>query len=247
VDRRRRTVRAQAREGPTSGTDRVEHALSSVRFLRTPAWDERRSLGLWRLSWVRRETPQADQRFPTGPAAPCWRAGGTRLLPVPGCSALRHRGVAGAGREERADLGKHCATARTQEAVGADCDEPPWQSMRKEAVEEGVGGERQPCPPSAGALCEAARDGPIVERFQAVVAQGNPGDGGGEGGKDLRAGTGRLAVGHPVLVPDLGWHGLAEASGGQRRFALPTEALRERTDRDEPSCRARREPLRARW
>ena len=114
-------------------------------------------------------------------------------------------------------------------------------------MDERFGGERQPFPPSAAALLEAERDMPVFTRFQAVVGQGNPVDVGGEVGEHLRAGARRLAVGHPILVPNLGWHGIAEAGGGQRRFELTPEEPGERADGHEPGCRTGCEPLHAFW
>ena len=245
-DRPRRIFWAQAREVPSGGADRVEPALSSARAYGTPALDDGHlSLALWRLSSVRRETHQEDQWPTTYPAAPFLRGGGPCLVTIPGWGTLRSRVVTGAGREERPDLREHFATARAQDAVGADFDEPPWQHMLEEAVDECFGGQRQTVPPSAAALLEAERDMPVFKRFQAVGGEGNPVDRGSEGSEDLGAGTGRLAVGDPILVPDLGRHGSTETSGGQRRFARATEEPGERADGHKPGRRAGREPLEA--
>ena len=151
-DRPRRIFGAQAREVPSGGADRVEPALSSARAYGTPALDDGHlSLALWRLSSVRRETHQEDQWPTTYPAAPFLRGGGPCLVTIPGWGTLRSRVVTGAGREERPDLREHFATARAQDAVGADFDEPPWQHMLEEAVDECFDGQRQTVPPSAAA------------------------------------------------------------------------------------------------
>ena len=143
----RRLFRAQARAIPSGSADRVEHALPSVRSYETPALDDGPlSLALGRLSGVRRETQEEEQWPTTHPAAPFLRGGGTGLLTVPGWEPLRRRVVAGAGREKRPEVRKPRATARAQDAVGADCDAPPWPHRLEEAVEEGVGGQRQPFP-----------------------------------------------------------------------------------------------------
>ena len=104
-------------------------------------------------------------------------------------------------------------------------------------------GSVHPFPPGASALLEAERDLPIFQRFQAVVGEGNPVDIGSEVSEDLGAGTGRFAVGDPILLPDLGRHGSTETSGGQRRFELATEEPGERADGHKPGRRAGREPL----
>jgi hypothetical protein len=155
--------------------------------------------------------------------------------------------VARAGRQERPHLRAPCATARTEEAVGVPCDAPSWHSMLEEAVEQRFGGQRAALPPGAAALVAAERAGPVFERFQAVGGQGNPGEVGGAGGETLRASAGRLAVGHPGLLPDLGRHGSAKACGSQGRLDLAPEELRARTDGHEPASRARRVPRRALW
>jgi hypothetical protein len=85
---------------------------------------------------------------------------------------------------------------------------------------------------------EAERDVPVFERFQEVVGQGNPVDGGGEVGENLRASAGRFAVDHPCLFPDVGRNGVAEAYGSQCRLELATEELREYTDGHAPGLRA---------
>jgi hypothetical protein len=110
--------------------------------------------------------------------------------------------------------------------------------MLEEAVDERFSGQRQTFPPSAVPLLEAERDVPVFQRFEAVVGEGNPVEIGSEVGEGLGAGTGRLAVGHPGLVPDLGRHGIAEASGGQCHFELATEEPGERADGYEPGRRA---------
>jgi hypothetical protein len=117
--------------------------------------------------------------------------------------------------------------------------------MVEEARETGFSRERQPLPSSARAFFAAEGDGPIFERFEAVVGQGNPGDRGGEVGEDLRAGPGGLAGGAPRLVPDLGRDERVKPRRGQRRFARAPEEPGEGVDRQEPGRRARREPLQA--
>jgi hypothetical protein len=142
---------------------------------------------------------------------------------------------------------EYFATAWAQEAVGADFREPLREDMLEEAVDERFSRERQTMPPGAAALLDAERDVPIFERFQAVVGEGNPVDRGGEGCKDRGAGPCRLTGGHPILVPGLGRHRLAEASGGQRRFARAPEEPGARADRHEPGRTAGGEPLRTVW
>jgi hypothetical protein len=85
--------------------------------------------------------------------------------------------------------------------------------MLEETVDERFGRQREAFPPRPAALFEAEGDVPIFQRFEAVVRQGNAVDIRGEVGQHLHAGARRLTVGHPRLVPDLGWHGVAEASG----------------------------------
>ena len=206
-------------------------------------WRRGTSLALWRRFWVRRETHEEDQWSPTGPAAPFLRGGWPCLLTVPEGDALRSRGVAEAGRQERADLREHLATARAQDAGVSDCDAPPGQHRLEEAVDARFGGARQPFPPGAGVLLDAERDRPIFQHFQAVGGEGKPGEVRSEGGEDRRAGARRLAVGHPVLVPDLGRHEIAEASGSQCRFARAPEERGECADGHEPGRRAGGEPL----
>lgn len=224
--------------GPLRRCDSVEHALANAMSHGTLALDVQSLLALWRLSWVRREPPQDNQEPTTGPAAPCLLWARTWRWTVPGWSTLHHQVVAGAGCQERPDLREHCATARAQEAVGAAFAEPPWQSMLEKTVDERFGRECQAFPPGAAALREAERDVPVCKRFQAVVGEGNPGDIRSEVGEDLGAGPSRLAGGHPIFLPDLGRHGIAEASGGQCRFALATEEPGERADGYEPGRRA---------
>ena len=135
-DRLRRMFRAQAIAIPSGGADRVAHALASARSYGTPALDDGHlSLALGRLSGVRRESHEEDQWPITYPAAPFLRGGGTSLVTVLAWDPLHSRVVAGAGREARPDLGEHVATAWAQDAVGADCDAPPWQPMLEEAVD----------------------------------------------------------------------------------------------------------------
>jgi hypothetical protein len=129
--------------------------------------------------------------------------------------------------------------ARTQDAVVSDFDEAPWQSMLEEAVDKRFGGQRQAFPPSAPGLFEAERDVPVFERFKAVVRKGKAVDVGCKGGENLRAGARRLAVGHPGLVPDRGRDTLAEASGGQCRFARAPEEPGERANGHESGITAR--------
>ena len=162
-----------------------------------------------------------------------------------GGAALRSQGVAAAGRQERPKLREHFAPAWAQEAVGADCGEPLGEHRWEEAVEEGFGEQRQAFPPGAAPLREAESDVPVFQGFQAVGGEGNPVEIGSEGGEDLHAGARRLAVGPPVLVPDLGRHGSAEASSGQRRLELPTAKLGQGTDGHQPGRRAGGEPLQA--
>jgi hypothetical protein len=123
----------------------------------------------------------------------------------------------------------------------------PGQHMLEEAVDAGLGRERQTCPPGAAPLREAERDVPVCKRFQAVVGEGNPVNVRSEGGQDRRARTRRLAVGHPGLVPDLGRHGLAEARGRQGGLALAPEEPGARAHGYEPGLTAGGEPLRALW
>jgi hypothetical protein len=122
------------------------------------------------------------------------------------CSRLSPRCAAWGGLRQAvrsARLGRErWATARAQEAVGADCDAPLGQDVWQEAAHTLCGGERAVAPRAARALLEAAGDGPILACFQAVGGDGKPMERGGKGGEAL--GAGRLTMGDPALVPDLG-------------------------------------------
>ena len=125
---------------------------------------------------------------------------GRVLFPV--VAALRSLGRAEAGRQERPARRERWATARAQAAVGADCDAPLGQDVLQEAAHTLCGGERAVAPRAPRALLDAAGDVPILACFQAVGGDGKPMERGGKGGEAL--GAGRLTMGDPALVPDLG-------------------------------------------
>jgi hypothetical protein len=138
---------------------------------------------------------------------------------------------------------EHGATARAEEAIGADCRESLRQHMLEEAVDERLDGECQAFPPRATALLAAEGDLPVFKLFQTVGGEGKPIDGGSKGGEHLGARACRLTVGHPIFMPDLGRHGSAKASGSQRCFELTTEESGARADGHQPGIGAGREPL----
>jgi hypothetical protein len=187
------------------------------------------SRGLGRLSWVRGEPPEGPQEPTTGPTAPLLLWGGPWGT-VPGGRARRGPVVAGAASQTWPDLREDCAPAWTPAAVGTACAASPWPSMLEEAMAERFGGQRQTFPPGAAALRDAERAVPVFPRCQAVMGEGQPVHIRSKVGEPRRAGARWLAVRSPGLVPDLGRHGITEASGGQRRLAL-TPA--------EPGARAR--------
>ena len=114
-------------------------------------------------------------------------------------------------------------------------------------MDERFGVERQTFPPRAAPLLDAERDVPVFKLFQTVVGEGNPIDVGSEVGEDLRAGASRLAVGHPVHVPELGGHERGEAGRSPGRLAWTTATGGARSDGHTPGRTAEREPLPALW
>jgi hypothetical protein len=243
----RRLVRAQARAVPSGGVPESSTPAPTRGSPGRQAGTSGTSLALWRLSAVRRQTPQDHQEPTTYPAAPLPRGGGTGLVPVPRGATRRSRVGAGASREERPELREPGAPARAQQARGAAGAASPWQPLLEEAGDKCFDGQRQPFPSGAGAFFKAQCDVASFEHFQAVVGQGHPGDIGREGGEALRASPGGLAMGPPLRVPDWGRHGITEASSGHRRFALAPEASGERAARDKPGRRAGRAPRRTFW
>ena len=183
-------------------------------------WTSGRCLALGRLAWVWCEPPQDHQEPAPGPAAPCLRWDSPWWWTRLGWSALRHQVVAGAGGQERPELREPWATARAQEAGGADCTATPGPHRREAAVEAGLSRSRQACPPGAAPPRAAARDVPSFALCSAVVGEGHPGNGRRAGGPARRARARRVTVRHPGLVPDLGGEARAEARGGPGRCAL---------------------------
>ena len=125
--RSRQRVRAQARVVPSGGATVSSTPCQARGPTGCQPWTSGPALALGRLAWVWGEPHQEHQEPATGPAAPflLWdRTGWWTML---GWRALRHQGVAGAGCQERPDLREPCATARAQEAVGADFTATPGQ------------------------------------------------------------------------------------------------------------------------
>ena len=162
-----------------------------------------------------------------------------------GFPTLRRSALAGGGGQKTPDATACWATVRTQDTIGADCAEPLGQHVLQEAAQKRFCGSRPVLPPLAPALLDAEGDVPVFARVKAVGGDGNPVDGGGEGGEDLRAGASRCTVGHPALVPDPGRHGSEETGSGQRRRARAPEDLGARVDGSQPLRRAGGAPRRA--
>src|SRR6266852_6745212 len=141
------------------------------------------------------ETGEEDAWSPACPTVSGRLRGGRGRAPVPGVAALWGLVMVGGGRQEGPTRRQRWATARAQEAVGADWGEPLRPHVLQEAADARGNGQRPGCPGVARALCDAAGHGPLCALCQAVSGEGDPGEGGGAGGKDLWAGAGRLTRG----------------------------------------------------
>lgn len=181
--------------------------------------------------------------------SPAWSAalllfrGRRGSLTVPVWAARSSRGSPGADFQACPDRHKRLALAWAQDASGSDGEAPLGQHVLQEAADALVSGPRQVLPCVPPALLEADGDVSSLTRFNAVVGEGHPTDGRGEGGEDLCAGSGRFTRRHPGFVPDGGRHVMAQSSGGQCLLALATEELGEGSHRKPPVFLAGREPL----
>ena len=81
-------------------------------------------------------------------------------------------------------------------------------------------------------------DVPVFTGFQAVGGESKPVHVRSDVGQDRRASARWLAVGHPVVVPDLGRHGRAEASGAYGCAARTPQEPREGPHGHEPGSTA---------
>ena len=136
--------------------------------------------------------------------------------------------MAGAGGHEVPARRQSRATAWTQDAVGADCEESLGQHMLEAAANTRCGGQPPRSPRVARALLDAEGPVPVFELHQALVGPSNPTQGRGEGGENRCAGAGRLTMRHPALVPDLG---VARARGDRQWSARPCNVPRKRVER----------------
>ena len=105
-------------------------------------------------------------------------------------------------------------------------------------MDAGLGRSRHTCRPGAVPLRDAAYDVPVFTGFQAVGGESKPVHVRSDVGQDRRASARWLAVGHPVVVPDLGRHGRAEASGAYGCAARTPQEPREGPHGHEPGSTA---------
>ena len=109
---------------------------------------------------------EQEDEWPTACRAVQGRLRGERgLVTVSGVAALRGLVVAGAGCQERPDLCQCWATARAEDAVGADVDASLGQHVLEAAAHTLFGGQRPVGPGVARALLDADGDGPIFALF----------------------------------------------------------------------------------
>src|SRR6266571_447579 len=162
----------------------------------------------------------------------CWRGrwmGQCRRVPV-----VRRLVGAGGRGQAMSDVRERCATAGAQEAVVSDCGETLGEHMLEEASEERFGGKRSALPLMAGAILESESDVAVLKFFDTVVGDGKTPDGGGKGGDPLCAGSGRLTMGYPGLVPDVGRHVIDQIGFGEFLLARAAEEVGEGSDRHQP-------------
>jgi hypothetical protein len=150
---------------------------------------------------------EEDARPATGGALACRGRWGRGLLRVADRAGVRcGQAAGGGGCQEGPEGNQGWAPGGTQDAIGADREAPPGPPMREEATDERVSGPCPALPGGAWALLEAEGEVAVCTLFNTVGGEGQASAGGGEGGEDRFPGTGWLAVGHPGLVPEVGWH-----------------------------------------
>jgi hypothetical protein len=166
-------------------------------------------------------------------------------MTVSGVTALGGGGRGGPHGAACPALRQRWAPGWAEDAVGADLHASLRQDVREEAAHTRCGGQRPMGPQGTRPRLAAAGDGAIFALDEAVLGDGDAGEGRGAGGEPLSTSAGWLTVGHPALRPDLAGHGCKETGGAEGLLDLAPEACGEGLDGPQPSGIAGCEPRRA--